>query len=67
MRFLAGCCGVAGALLAVCALFVARVRLYDSLGEYKGVGNIGTGPLYLLAFAVCLLVLAWALWRKCER
>ena len=49
--------------MTLCALFVARVRLYDSVGEYKGLGNIGTAPLYLLGLAVCLLTSAWAVWR----
>ena len=34
------------ALLLLC-VFIARVRMYDSLGEYKGIGNIGMAPLWL--------------------
>ena len=41
MRLLAGFAGAVGALLALFGAFVVRVRLYDSLGEYKGIGNIG--------------------------
>ena len=64
MRLLAGCITAAGVLLAAFALFIARIRLYDSVGEYKGVGNIGTAPIYLLTLATALIILAWLVWRK---
>ena len=67
MRLLAGCITIAGTLLAVAAICIARIRLYDSLGTYQGVGNIGSGPVYLLTLAIGLIVLAWVVRRRRPR
>jgi hypothetical protein len=64
MRLLAGFVGAVGALLALFGAFVVRVRLYDSTGEFKGVGNIGTGPPCLVGLGVALVVLACVVWSR---
>ena len=61
---LAGCLVVGAVAIALFAAFVARVRLYDSVGTYKGIANIGMAPVYLLALSLSLGILAWLVWRR---
>ena len=68
--YLTGCLVVSSTATALLAAFVARVRLYNSVGTYKGWGNMGIAPFGSLALSLCVGVLAWVVWRrtsKCAR
>lgn len=61
---LPGCLAILALAITIFAAFITRIRLYDSIGTYKGFGNIGTAPIYLLISSVGLGLLAWFVWRQ---
>lgn len=58
------CFAVGAAAIAMFAAFLTRIRLYDSEGTYKGIANIGMGPVYLVAISLALGILAWLVHRS---
>jgi hypothetical protein len=55
---------VGAGVIGTFAIFVARIRSYDSEGTYKGIADIGMGPIYLLFLSLSIGFLAWFIWYQ---